>query len=136
MSISHLGALICARPDEAKTQILSAIVEASGDRKKAAELLGTTHRSFYRFVERLKLWDEIDAAIAEHGFLVIPGPPRSSEKIKGAILMTRGDINRAARQLEIKPEMLRARIEELQLWDDINATLKASKFKPISRENE
>jgi hypothetical protein len=136
MSISNLGALIVTHPEDAKEQILAAVLRAKGDRKKAAELLATTHRSFYRFVEKLRLWDEIDKLISENGFPQIPGPPRSAEKIKSAIVLMKGDLTRAARVLEVRPGALEGRIQELNLWDELNATLKASKLKPLERPRQ
>jgi len=133
MSISTLGAKIYAQPEEAKALILEEFIRAKGDRQKAAKLLGTTHRTFYRYVEKLRMWDALDAAVEKHGFTHIPGPPRSSEKIKAAVVLMKGDLTRAARTLDLRPGVLETRIEELNLWDELNATLKASKLRPLVR---
>ena len=77
MSTSILGSLAHADPNKAKQRILSALQRTSGERKKAAELLGVTHRSFYRIITRLEMWGEIDELMKRRGFQQIPGPPRA-----------------------------------------------------------
>lgn len=123
MSISMLGALIHAEPDKARAQILDAIRQTKGDRKAAADVLGTTHRSLYRFIERLKLWDAIDRMIEENHWPRVVGPPRAAERIRDAILASRGNIGRAATNLGVSPDSLRSRIVELNLLDDLNRRL-------------
>jgi len=123
MSISLLGALIHTDPEGAKKRILDAIIQTSGDRKAAAVVLGTTHRSLYRFIERLHLWDSIDRLIEENGFPKVIGPPRAAERIRDAVLAARGNLNSAARTLDMGLDSLRGRITELDLWDDLNRRL-------------
>lgn len=125
MSISHLGALILTDPDAARNKIKKAILEARGNRKAAADALGTTHRSLYRYIERLQLWSAIDQMVAEHGFPGREGPPRMSERIRDAVLVARGEIPAAATALDMDPNALAARIEELGLWRDLNRRLRA-----------
>jgi len=125
MSISLLGALLHTHPDEARMKIKAAIVAARGNRKAAAAALGTTHRSLYRYIERLRMWDEIDRLITDHGFPEREGPPRTSEKIRDAVLAAQGNLRRAARALDVKPTALEHRIQELGLWDDLNRRLRA-----------
>lgn len=131
MSISTIGALIHVDSEEAKKRILGALEQGNGDRRVAARILNTTHRSFYRFVERLKLWDEIDALAEKHGFPKAPGPPRSSERMRTMVLEASGDLARVARQLGIKVSALRVRITEMGLWDDINGKLQEAKLPPL-----
>lgn len=133
MSISNLGALIHAKPDEAKAKILKAIEDAKGDRKAAAEALATTHRSFYRYIERLRLWPEIDALMKLKKFEVTPGPPRSDKRLRDAVLAADGSLPRAARALGMRVDALRDRISELQLWDEINKVLKAADLPTIAK---
>lgn len=133
MSISLLGALIHSDRTEAERRVLHALEVAKGDRRKAAEALGTTHRSFYRFVERMKLWDKIDALMQRKGFPMIPGPPRSSKRIRDKVLEAEGRLDRAAKMLDLKEDALRARITELGLWDDLDRLLAAAKLKPLER---
>jgi DNA-binding NtrC family response regulator len=127
MSISHLGALVLSKPEEAKALILDALRESGGDRSKAADKLKTTHRSLYRHIERLRMWDEIDALMREQRFPLVPGPPRAADKIKMAIMKSRGSLDKAAKELELKPGELRARIADLGIEDDLRAMLKAAK---------
>lgn len=82
MSTSVLGSLAHALPLEAKRRILSALTEAEGNRRRAAELLEVKHRSFYRIVDRLGMWPEIDALMNAHGFVATPGPPRKVDKVR------------------------------------------------------
>lgn len=133
MSTSEIGALIIAKPEEAKQRILAALVEAQGDRKRASELLDTTHRSFYRFIERLRLWDEIDKLVEERGFPRIPGPPRSTKKIRDAILAADGSLVRASRALDTRVDALRSRITELGMWDDLDRVLDAAHLPRLER---
>jgi transcriptional regulator with GAF, ATPase, and Fis domain len=137
MSISHIGALIVTQPDEAKRLVLGAIIEAEGDRKKAAKVLGTTHRSFYRFIEKLHLGDEIDRIIDAEGFHRIPGPARSTERIKAAFMLAKGSLDGAAKKMGIKPEALQSRIQELSLWGELEALIRTEKWKcpPLRRKS-
>jgi DNA-binding NtrC family response regulator len=134
MSTSLLGSLAHADPEKAKARILHALDASQGDRKKAAELLDITHRSFYRIVERLRLWKEIDALMAENGYPVVPGPPRSPERIRAAVLKARGDLRRAATALEMRSvDALRERIDTLNLWDALDRALKAGGMPALKR---
>jgi DNA-binding NtrC family response regulator len=121
MSISQLGALIYTKPEEVKKQILRAIVVAKGDRKKAAEELGTTHRTFYRFIERLRLWGEIDKLVADRDFPRAVGPARSTDRIREALTLSKGRIEPAAAHLEWDVDTLYTRIAELGMGDEIAA---------------
>lgn len=61
MPFSEMGALIRVDPEAAKKRILDALREADGNRVKAAEVMGLTHeRSLYRWIQKLKLWEEVD----------------------------------------------------------------------------
>jgi hypothetical protein len=134
MSTSILGSLANADPERAKERILHALDASQGDRKKAAELLDITHRSFYRIVERLGLWKQIDALMKEKGYPVVPGPPRSPERIRTAILKARGDLKRAATALEMhSADALRERIEALNLWAALDRALKAEGLSALKR---
>lgn len=133
MSISNLGALIHVDPDAAKGRILKAIEQSKGDRKAAAEALGTTHRSFYRFVERLKLWPDIDRLMRDKEFAKVPGPPRTAKRIRDALLANEGDLARAAKQLGYKTDGLVERIGELDLWDPLNRVLRAGGLPTLER---
>lgn len=134
MSISHLGALAHAKPDEAKRLILDAVEVSGGDRQKAASVLGIASRSFYRFIEKLQLWPEIDALEKSKGFEPAMGPPRASERIKAALVLSKGNFDRAARALEITRYALRARIDELALWAEIDEMLAAQKLPKLVRD--
>lgn len=134
MSISKIGAKIIDDPMAAKRMILEALEAAEGDRKTAAKALGTTHRSLYRFFDRLNLWDEIDALIREKGFPHIPGPPRLRARILVEVVAHEGDLTKAARALdEMGIRALRARITELNLWHELNRELSRRGFEKISR---
>lgn len=136
MSISMFGAMIHSHPEEARAKILAAIKDAGGNRKQAAEALGTTHRSLYRFIERLRLWSEIDRMVADNGFPEREGPPRSSDRIRDAVLAAGGELKRAARSLDMRQEALYGRIQELGLWNDLNRRLKALGRKPMRAPRE
>ncbi len=56
--------------------ILDAIRKAKGNRTEAREALGLAHRQLYREIERLKLWDAIEALQADKGWEAPAGPPR------------------------------------------------------------
>lgn len=126
MSVSLLGALIVTNPDEARSRILAAIKSAKGDRRAAAKALGTTTRSFYRHIERLRLWEAVDEQCAEQGFRKPVGPPRMPKKIRDELLVADGSLARAARALDITPEALSDRITDLDLWDELNNVLAAA----------
>jgi DNA-binding NtrC family response regulator len=132
VSISKLGATIITEPEEAKKIILATLEECAGDRRAAARKLGTTHRTFYRFIERLNLWDAVDEQVKVKGFDVAPGPPRSSKRIRDAMLGADGSISRAARSLGISADTLRRRISSLGLEKEINEVLAAAKLPTIS----
>lgn len=118
--ITRIGALIHTDPEAAKREILRALHEAQGDRAAAARALGqATPRSLYRWIERLGMWAEVDALVAEHGFTAIPGPPRSRDRIVGAMVSARGNLPRAATALGMKAGTLERRIDELGLRDEI-----------------
>jgi DNA-binding NtrC family response regulator len=133
VSTSIFGSLAHADPAKAKQRILHAIERAQGDRKKAAELLGTTHRSFYRIVDRLKFWDEIDKLVEERGFPRPAGPPRVAVKIREAVVEAEGSLRRAARALDMSEAALRERIETQDLWTEINRALKAAGHPLLAR---
>jgi hypothetical protein len=134
MSTSILGSLAHADPKKAKERILHALESTRGDRKKAAELLDVQHRSFYRIVERLAMWDEIDAMMKRRGFTAIPGPPRTPKRIRDAVLAAEGNLSAAARALDMGSEKaLRTRIEELGLWTAINRVLRAAGLATLDR---
>ena len=132
MSISLLGALIHSHPDEARAKILAAIQDAKGNRKHAAEALGTTHRSLYRFIERLRLWGEIDRLIRREGYPLREGPPRSTERIRDAVL-SGGSLRRAAHALGMDSHTLAHRLDELDLWRDLDRRLKALGKPPLRK---
>lgn len=80
-----LGALVIARPAEAADLIISAIVEAQGNRSHAARgpIMTTANagkpvplRTLHNWISRLQLWPRIDAVCSEHGFAIQPGPER------------------------------------------------------------
>ncbi len=136
MSISLLGALIHTDPEEAKARILTALRESRGDRRAAAELLETTHRSLYRHIERLQMWPAIDELIEVNNFPHVPGPPRvpqraSAEQIESALVAARGIRSKAARRLKIDMKALTDRISELDLWDVLSQKLAALGFRPL-----
>lgn len=134
MSTSLLGSLAHADPEKAKARILHALDASQGDRKKAAELLDITHRSFYRIVERLRLWREIDALMKEKGYPVVPGPLRSPERIRAAVVKAAGNLKRAAIAINMSDEdALRERIRVLNLWDVLDRALKAAGHPPLKR---
>lgn len=126
MSISNLGALVHLDSAEAQKRILEAITQVEGNRKQAAEILKTTHRSLYRHIEKLKLWEQIDALIKAHpDWMHFGGPPRASERIRDAVLIAKGNLTRAASSLDLSKDVLSRRITELDLWDDLNRRLSA-----------
>lgn len=131
MSISRVGALIHTDRDAAKKLILAAFENAQGDRGATAVALKTTLRTFYRLIERLDLWSEIDAIVETKGFPKVPGPQRAAKKIRNLILAAEGDLARAARSAGMKPASLEARISELSLWDEINKVLRAANLPPL-----
>lgn len=134
MSTSILGSLAHAEPQKAKERILLALKNAKGDRKKAADLLEITHRSFYRIVERLRMWGAIDELMAEQGFPVVPGPQRSQQRICEGVIEAKGNLERAARILGLRDaESLRERIRVLNLWDELDRGLKAAGHRPLKR---
>jgi regulatory Fis family protein len=134
MSTSLLGSLAHAEPQKAKQRILHALERTHGDRKKAAELLDVQHRSFYRIVERLRMWNEIDEMMERKGFPQIPGPSRTPKRIRDAVLAAEGSLPRAARSLNMSgEESLRERIDELGLWTDINKVLRAAGLAGLER---
>lgn len=135
MSISILGSLAHADPAKAKQRILHALERTHGDRKKAAELCDVTHRSFYRIVERLDLWDEIEALHERRGFPSAGGPPRAPKRIRDAILAADGNLAKAARALHMASvDTLRERITSLNLWNELNRVLKAAGLPTLDRE--
>jgi transcriptional regulator with GAF, ATPase, and Fis domain len=118
--ITRIGALIHTDRDAAKQEILRVLREARGDRAAAAHALGqSTPRSLYRWIERLGMWPEVDALIAEHGFPAIPGPPRSRDRIIAAMVRDRGNVQRASQALDMKPATLEKRIAELGIAQEI-----------------
>lgn len=134
MATSILGSLAHADPAKAKQRILHALERAAGSRTKAAQLLEIQHRSFYRIVERLNMWDEIEALIEEKGFQAGKGPPRSATRIREAVLEAGGNLTKAARMLDCGGvAVLRERIEQLQLWPDLNRALRAAGLPVIER---
>lgn len=131
MSISKLGALIHSHPEEAEKQILDAMRDARCDRKTAATALNTTHRSLYRFIDRLDLWAKIDTMIEESGFPKIPGPPRSRDRIREAVLNAGGALARAATALDMDRDILEKRLTSLGMWADLNSELEARGRRPM-----
>jgi len=118
--LSLMGALIHTDPENAKQRIRDALIAAKGDRNEAAKAFGlTSPRSLYRWIERLGMWPEVDALMSEHGFAMLPGPPRTRAKILAAIVKTGGDRARAARHLGVKLATLERRIETLNLEGDV-----------------
>jgi len=132
MSLSHLGALVHADPDRARQTILDAIRDQKGNRRSAAAALGTTHRSLYRYIERLRLWDAIDRVIEDGQFATHQGPPRSAERIRDAVLAARGSLRGAARMMDLAPSTLEQRIRDLGLWDDLSRRLQALGHPPLA----
>lgn len=57
-----------AQDSAARREILAAMGEASGARIQAATLLGLEPRTFYREIERLSLWDELDRLARVNGW--------------------------------------------------------------------
>jgi hypothetical protein len=135
MSLSHLGALVYTQPEQVRRYLVEAFVAAKGDRRKAAAALGTTHRTFYRLVERLRLWGELDTIVDEKGFPRVPGPPRTSEKVKSAFLLSKGSLEKTASKLDLDVATLKVRIAELRLADDLEAMASAEGWKcpPLPR---
>ena len=123
MSISKLGALIHSHPEEARTKIMGALEVARGDRQAAAKTLATTHRSLYRFIDRLDLWDAIDAMVREKGFPHIPGPPRSREKLREAVLDAGGNLAKAAHKLNMDKDVLEEKLSAHAMWAGLNEEL-------------
>lgn len=62
--------------DEAKSSILEALRGADGNRDIAAERLGTSLRTLYRWIQELRMYEDIDKAYAAWGFERFNGPPR------------------------------------------------------------
>ncbi len=108
MSLHEIGALIRAKPDEARTKILDALRAANGNRRRASLALGAGPRSIYRWIEKLELWDEVDE-IREP----LPAPPRAKDRIVNALDRAEGDTARAARALRMGERTLKRRMREL-----------------------
>ena len=126
MSISYLGALIHTQPEKAKAQILEAIRASKGDRKKAAAALGTTHRSLYRYLQRLRLWDSVEAILVEEGLPSMPGPPRMSVRILTAAVQTGGDLPKMAKAIGCTVPNLKTHLAELDMVAEVNQVLAAA----------
>lgn len=133
MSISSFRALLISDPTEAKRLILEALRKSEGDRKIAAEKLRVTHRSLYRFINRLGMWDEIDALIKKHSFPRVPGPPRSNDLVRVAVIKARGNLTKASAALECSIAELRAKIDDLNLWTDLNRSLRKAGCAELER---
>lgn len=131
MTLSTLGALAYTNPNELKQKIFAALLEAKGNRTKAAEVLGTSRRNLFRIIGRAQLWKEIDAFNEKHNFPKIPAPARSDERIRNAVVACKGNIVRAAKQLDMKENTLRDRIRELKLEEELNSLLQSLGYKPI-----
>jgi transcriptional regulator with GAF, ATPase, and Fis domain len=116
VTISTFGALIHTDPDGARKQILDALTAARGDRSRAAKALGLkTARTLYRWIERLDMWPTVDALIAERGFDKLPAPPRTRDRVIAALAKHKGNVDRAARMLGLKPDAFRARLKRLNI---------------------
>ena len=86
VKITRVGALIAAGeadPDggadeleKAKQLILDAIEGASGERPEAAKALGVSVVAMRAWINRLDLWERIDAICVARNFHVQPGPQR------------------------------------------------------------
>jgi len=61
---------------EARTRVWKALLEADGDRAKAAELLACSRRTLDRYIRDLDLYPQIDSM----GWLHHAGPPRGVPK--------------------------------------------------------
>jgi DNA-binding NtrC family response regulator len=134
MSLTKIGALVHVDPARAKRMILHALVESEGDRGVAAAQLETTLRTFYRLIERLDLWEEIDRLVERKGFTKNPGPQRAEKKLRNLVIAADGNLEKAARSAGMSRERLEARIEELGLWEEIDRVLVAANLPPMERE--
>ncbi len=127
VSLSDLGATVRIRPNDARAQILDAILTSKGDVTAAAATLKTTPRTVYRFIERLHLWGAIDEQAKKHGIVrVVQGRPRAVDRMRTAVLAANGNLVKAARALGMKLDILRERVESAGIREDINRVLRAS----------
>jgi len=78
--MSMMAYKIGADPDSAKLEILAALRAAEGSREEAARTLGTSIRTFYRWLEILRMYEDVDNLLREMNLDVYVGPPRKYHK--------------------------------------------------------
>lgn len=122
-----------ADPDAGRETIVKAVIEARGNKTHAARALDCTLRNLYRWIDKLDLWDRLDQEGEKRGFEVLPGAPRLKDRIIAALVESRGSIPRAARALDRTEDELLDRIHRLDLYEDINRTLKAAGLPTIPK---
>jgi len=109
--LSSMGSLIRNKPEQARERILAAFLKAKGNRARAAQELGLSNvRSLYRWIDRLSLWEAIEKQARSNGHAVSAGPPRKTDRIKGAVVEARGNIELAAKRLRISQAEVRKAI--------------------------
>lgn len=92
VKLTRVGALIAAGEadpeggaaelEKARTLILEALDRAGGDRATAAKELGVSVVAFRAWVNRLDLWERIDALCTAKNYHVQPGPKRGRKLSK------------------------------------------------------
>jgi len=73
---SMLSYKVKAVPDQAKEEILDALIRADGDLEFGAEILGVSLRTLYRYIQELRMYPEIDAAYEARGISPLHGGPK------------------------------------------------------------
>ncbi len=148
--LTDMGADIIKNPAVAKERLLEAFraatdavissrqtgeQAATNIKRAVAEKFGASERSVYRWITRLDAWDDLDAITSEKD-LRIPGPPRTRDKIIGAIVTARGNVNRAARDLGMSRAELLEKLAIMKLYERTNAALKAAGHPTLSQPKE
>lgn len=70
--------------EEAKQRVFDAMLETNGDREAAAKLLGVSKRTFYRYIDELKMKD----TIIQMGWDRSPGPIKGTTHGDNALAQT------------------------------------------------
>jgi len=117
--LSNMGALIKLDPAAAKAKIVAAFRQAEGNRTRAAKVLDVSERNFYRWVEKLGMWDELDGIVRANGWQVQHGPPRTRDRVLAEVVKAGGDLPRASRSLGLTEADLRSKISELGIEDQV-----------------
>lgn len=75
--ISQLAAFLATDPTRARAAILDALEQAQGRRAGAARVLCVDERTLYRYLSRMRMWDEVDALARARGWEIrAPGRGR------------------------------------------------------------